>query len=98
MALMKGRRTELSGRAGRPDGVIYRQQFVRCGKERCRKCVPGGLGHGPYWFGYYWDYRQHTKSFYVGKQLPAGVEAIVDGQDAQPTRHASDSAHTSRPH
>ncbi|HEY8202602.1 MAG TPA: hypothetical protein VII47_14775, partial [Actinomycetota bacterium] len=25
----------LNGRAGRPDGVIDRQQYVRCGKERC---------------------------------------------------------------
>ena len=29
--LRKARRTDLSDRAGRPDGVIYRQQYVRCG-------------------------------------------------------------------
>jgi hypothetical protein len=76
MPLPKARRTELSGRAGRPDGVIYRQQYVRCGKARCRRCPPAGPGHGPYWYGFYWDYRQRTRSFYVGKSLPVGVELL----------------------
>jgi hypothetical protein len=91
MALMRARRTDLSRRAGRPDGVIYRQQFVRCGKERCRTCAPGGPGHGPYWFGYYWDYRQRTTSFYVGKHLPAGIEAIVDQHETHAPQPASGS-------
>lgn len=71
MAQGKARRAHPPG--GRPDGVIYRQQYVRCGKASCRKCPPHGLGHGPYWYGFYWDYRQHTTSFYVGKTLPPGV-------------------------
>ena len=29
-------------------------------------------------YGFYWDYRQRTKSFYVGKQLPKGVEVLPD--------------------
>jgi len=33
--LRKARRTDLSDRAGRPDGVIYRQQYVRCGNTGC---------------------------------------------------------------
>ncbi len=77
---LKARRTDLSQRAGRPDGVIYRQQYVRCGKPNCNKCLPQGRGHGPYWYGFYWDYQQRTRSFYVGKQLSAGVELI----DAEP--------------
>jgi hypothetical protein len=76
MALSKARRTNLSRRAGRPDGVVYRQQYVRCGKASCKRCPPAGPGHGPYWYGFYWDYRQRTRSFYVGKQLPAGVELL----------------------
>jgi len=76
MALGRARRTDLRDRAGRPDGVIYRQQYVRCGKASCKKCPPAGPGHGPYWYGFYWDYRQRTRSFYVGKHLPAGVELI----------------------
>ena len=76
MPLRRARRTALSGRAGRPDGVIYRQQYVRCGKERCARCPPQGPGHGPYWYGFYWDHRQRTRSFYVGKRLPAGVEPL----------------------
>ena len=70
MTTPKARRVHPDGHC---DGVIYRQQYVRCGKPACRKCPPHGPGHGPYWYGYYWDYRQRTRSFYVGKTLPAGV-------------------------
>jgi hypothetical protein len=70
----------------RPNGVNYRQQYVRCGRERCRRCPPHGPGHGPYWSGYYWDYRQRPHSFYVGKQLPAGVEVIAEGAEHPPGR------------
>ncbi len=71
-----------------PGGVIgYRQQYVRCGKEHCRRCPPHGPGHGPYWYGYYWDYRQRTKSVYVGKRLPAG--AVVSGEDDAQTADGS---------
>ena len=66
-------------RRDKPNGVIYRQQYVRCGKPGCRRCPPNGDGHGPFWYGYYWDYRQRTKSFYVGKELPPGVKVIEDG-------------------
>jgi hypothetical protein len=47
--LRKARKTDLSRRAGRPDGGIYRQQYVRCGKATGTKCPPAGPGHGPYW-------------------------------------------------
>jgi hypothetical protein len=76
MRLNKARRTDLTARAGRPDGVIYRQQYIRCRKQRCTKCPPYGPGHGPYWYAFYWDYRQRTRSFYVGKRLPRGVEVL----------------------
>jgi hypothetical protein len=78
MPLSRARRTDLSRNTGRPDGVIYRQQYVRCGKPNCHSCPPAGPGHGPYWYGFYWDYRQRTPSFYVGKHLPAGVEELAD--------------------
>ena len=74
----RARRTDLRGRAGRPDGVIYRQQYVRCGEATCNKCPPSGPGHGPYWYAFYWDYQQQTRSFYVRKRLPAGVELLVE--------------------
>lgn len=81
MPLQRARRpppTGPNGAAGRPTGVIYRQQYVRCGKPGCRRCPPHGPGHGPYWYGFYWDYRQRTRSFYVGKQLPAGAALVGD--------------------
>ena len=79
MALGKARRTVPPG--VRPDGVVYRQQYVRCGKAQCRKCPPAGPGHGPYWYGFYWDYRQRTRSVYVGKALPLGVEPVEDAAE-----------------
>ncbi len=81
MPAQRARRTDLSGRAGRPNGVIYRQQYVRCGKPGCRRCAPIGPGHGPYWYGFYWDYSQRTRSFYVGKTLPAGVKLTTSSAD-----------------
>ena len=51
--------------------------YVRCGKAGCRRCPPAGPGHGPYWYAFYWDYRQRTRSFYVGKSLPPGVELCI---------------------
>src|SRR5947207_7102410 len=53
--------------------VTYRQQYTRCGKERCRKCKEGA-GHGPYWYAY-WSENGRTISKYVGMRLPAHIEA-----------------------
>src|SRR5947207_1839517 len=52
--------------------VTYRQQFTRCGKERCRKCREGD-GHGPYWYAY-WSENGRTISKYIGTRLSAGVD------------------------
>src|SRR5712691_7061483 len=51
--------------------VAYRQQFTRCGKQRCRKCREGE-GHGPYWYAY-WSENGHTVSKYIGAHLPPGI-------------------------
>jgi DNA-binding SARP family transcriptional activator/tetratricopeptide (TPR) repeat protein len=61
--------------------VTYRQQFTRCGKERCRKCHEGP-GHGPYWYAY-WSEQGRTVSKYIGTRLP---EHIVAEQEAHQTR------------
>jgi hypothetical protein len=50
--------------------VTYRQEHVRCGKERCRSCP-----HGPYWYAY-WKEEGRTRSRYIGRHLP--------GQPADP--------------
>jgi DNA-binding SARP family transcriptional activator len=52
--------------------VTYRQQFTRCGKQRCRKCKEGG-GHGPYWYAY-WSENGRTVSKYIGTYLPPDIE------------------------
>ncbi len=59
-----------AGEAQRPlaEGVTYRQEYVRCGKARCKRCREGH-GHGPYWYAY-WSEGGRTRSRYVGKTLP----------------------------
>src|SRR5215469_12434370 len=52
--------------------ITYRQQFTRCGKERCHKCKEGA-GHGPYWYAY-WSVNGRTVSKYLGKNPPEDVE------------------------
>jgi predicted ATPase/DNA-binding SARP family transcriptional activator len=52
--------------------VTYRQQFTRCGKQRCRKCKEGA-GHGPYWYAY-WSENGRTISKYIGIHPPADIE------------------------
>ena len=49
--------------------VTYRQQFTRCGKQRCRKCREGA-GHGPYWYAY-WSENGRTVSKYIGIDPPS---------------------------
>lgn len=44
--------------------VSYRQEHVRCGKQRCRTCP-----HGPYWYAY-WREGGKTRSRYIGRHLP----------------------------
>lgn len=57
--------------------VTYRQQYTRCGKERCRKCKEGA-GHGPYWYAY-WSENGRTVSKYIGIQLPTDAESERQG-------------------
>src|SRR5258708_8684288 len=52
--------------------VTYRQQYTRCGKERCRKCKEGA-GHGPYWYAY-WSENGRTVSKYIGINPPTEVK------------------------
>ena len=52
--------------------VTYRQQFTRCGKQRCRKCKEGS-GHGPYWYAY-WSENGRTVSKYIGAVLPEQLQ------------------------
>jgi predicted ATPase/DNA-binding SARP family transcriptional activator len=59
--------------------ITYRQQYTRCGKERCRKCREG-QGHGPYWYAYRSE-KGRTVSKYVGIHLPTGAEVE---QSAEP--------------
>lgn len=45
--------------------VTLRQEYVRCGKERCTRCP-----HGPYWYAY-WREDGRMRSRYIGKDLPS---------------------------
>jgi hypothetical protein len=46
------------------DGVTYRQESVRCGKQGCKKCP-----HGPYWYAYYRE-DGRLRSRYIGRARP----------------------------
>src|SRR6266516_8139855 len=62
--------------------VTYRQQYTRCGKERCGKCKEG-TGHGPYWYEY-WSENGRTVSKYIGLRLHTEIEIKRQGAgDAQ---------------
>lgn len=54
----------------RAPGGCYRQEYVRCGKERCKKCADGGQGHGPYWYLYRYQNGGIRKT-YIGKERPS---------------------------
>jgi len=67
--------------------VTYRQQYTRCGKQRCRKCREGA-GHGPYWYAY-WSEKGRTVSKYIGSRLPEDIAMarrtrpeVADGEDS----------------
>ncbi len=65
--------------------VVYRQQFTRCGKARCRKCKEGE-GHGPYWYAY-WNENGRTKTKYIGVRLPAGLDAQQGHSEGEAAHH-----------
>ncbi|GAC1617632.1 MAG: hypothetical protein NVS4B11_06980 [Ktedonobacteraceae bacterium] len=58
--------------------ITYRQQFTRCGKQRCRKCRDSE-GHGPYWYAY-WSEKGRTVSKYIGVHLPPEVIAAREAK------------------
>jgi hypothetical protein len=53
--------------------ISLQRQYVRCGKERCKKCATG-QGHGPYWYAY-WRAGPKVRKRYIGKELPRQLEA-----------------------
>lgn len=58
--------------------ITYRQQFTRCGKQRCRRCRDSE-GHGPYWYAY-WSEKGRTVSKYIGVHLPPEVIAAREAK------------------
>src|SRR5215472_8612958 len=68
--------------------VTYRQQFTRCGKQRCHKCRQG-IGHGPYWYAY-WSVNGHTVSKYLGKEAPEDLEIEIETRGLQQSRMSGD--------
>ncbi len=58
-------------------GATYRQQFIKCGKPRCRVCR-GGAAHGPYWYVERRDESgKKVSTRYVGRSLSPAVLAYV---------------------
>ena len=57
--------------------ILYKQEYVRCGKPRCRKCTEQQVGHGPYWYAYRFT-KGHSIKRYVGLNLPDTVQVGHD--------------------
>lgn len=57
---------------GLPRTLSYRQEHVRCGKERCTSCP-----HGPYWYAY-WKEDGRTRKRYIGRHLPGQTVEEVE--------------------
>src|SRR5450755_869089 len=70
--------------------VTYRQQYTRCGKQRCRKCREGE-GHGPYWYAY-WSEKGRTVSKYIGSHLPAELAQQTPSEDGAHAPHPTTAA------
>ena len=51
------------------EGVLYYQEFRKCGKSSCSVCR-GREGHGPYWYSRNVDTGERL---YIGKELPDDV-------------------------
>jgi hypothetical protein len=51
------------------NGVQYRLQGRKCGKQGCKCNIPG-QEHGPYWYAY----SDHGPAKYVGSDLPEHVK------------------------
>ena len=70
--------------------VTYRQQFTRCGKQRCHTCKQGS-GHGPYWYAY-WSVNGRTVSKYLGKDVPEGIQVEIETRELRQTCVPADDA------
>ncbi len=64
-----GPAVELTDVPGVP-AVSYRRTTVRCGKG-CARCP-----HGPYWYAY-WKEGGHSRSQYIGRELPPDVRRLL---------------------
>lgn len=66
----------------------FRQQFISCGKKKCRTCGGKNRTHGPYWYAE-WKSGGKTRTRYIGKKLPPEIRDIIA---AQPWRLAEAAA------
>lgn len=54
--------------------IYYQQQYRKCGSAKSCKTCAEGQGHGPYWFGYFYERdasgKRKLRSWYIGKHFP----------------------------
>jgi hypothetical protein len=55
--------------------ILYRQEFIRCGKATCKKCV-AGPSHGPYWYSFQ-TVNGKVRKKYLGKNAPYNATSSV---------------------
>ena len=54
--------------------VSYVQKYVKCGKQRCKKCKEPGGGHGPYWYKMHRTPEGKVRTTYAGKVADDDIE------------------------
>ncbi|HVL48421.1 MAG TPA: DUF6788 family protein [Candidatus Thermoplasmatota archaeon] len=58
--------TVAAARAKTGERVVYRREWVRCGKKGCRCRDSAAARHGPYLYKYWWE-KGRTRKAYVGR-------------------------------
>jgi len=62
----------------------YVQRYVKCNKDRCKKCnAPDGKGHGPYWYKVYRTAQGKVKTKYHGPVPPDQVDEDLLDDDSK---------------
>jgi hypothetical protein len=62
------------------EGVTYRLERVRCGKQGCKSCP-----HGPYWYAYYRE-GDRLRSRYIGRHLAGRVGLVSESSGSGESR------------
>lgn len=76
--------------------ITIRFEFTRCNQARCKKCVPGGRGHGPYEY-WYWHEGGRLRKMYVRAVTPGDRGRKTGESEPAKVSSVTQTAHLMRP-